>query len=60
MSNITAVILCIAMALLAITGKWKATRGGAATLWVLIGFLVYSLGELATSYKAVVIMLNSR
>jgi hypothetical protein len=60
MSNLVAIIFCVVMALLTITGKWKATRGGAATLWVLIGFMLYSLGELATSYKAVVIMLNSK
>ena len=59
MSNIIVIVLCIIMALLSITGIWKANKVGVATLWIMISFMFYALGELATSYKAVVIMLNS-
>jgi len=59
MSNIIVVMFCIIMALLTITEIWKANKVGVATLWVMIAFMFYALGELSTSYKALAIMLNS-
>lgn len=58
MSNIIAIVFCILMALLSITGRWKANKVRVVALWLLVGFMFYSLGELSTSYKALVIMLN--
>ena len=60
MSNLVAIIFCVVMALLTIFGIWKANKVGVATLWIMIAFMFYSLGELSTSYKAVVIMLNKQ
>ena len=60
MSNIIAIVFCVIMFLLSITEIWKANKVEVATLWIIIAFMFYSLGELSTSYKAVVIMLNSR
>lgn len=57
--NIIAIVFCIVMALLSITGKWKANRFGAASLWALLGFTFYCLVELTASYKALVPMLHN-
>jgi hypothetical protein len=58
MSNIAAIMICVVMALLSITGLWKANRFGVAMLWVLLGFMTYCLTELSISYKSLVIMLK--
>ena len=58
MSLIVAIIVCLVMSILTVTGVWKANKYGVAALWVLLAMQCCMLYGLTESYKSVVLMLN--
>jgi len=58
MSLWLAIAVCLIMALLTITEKWKANKYGVTALWALIALQTTILYGMVESYKSVVMMLN--
>lgn len=58
MSLVLAIAVCLVMAVLSITGIWKANKYGVTALWMLIALQTTMLHGLTESYKAVVLMLD--
>ena len=58
MSLVLAIAVCLVMAVLSITGVWKANKFGVAGLWILVALQTVMLIGMTESYKAVVLMLD--